>query len=166
MILSIILFSFLCQSILSNFISLNTRILNPLFVLSALILIYPYFKNNYKYYLTAFVMGICYDALFSSLPFENALLFILLSYIIRFLYQNIRENILSVHIFQIMIILLYRIFDYLLLIMIERYPFTVNALTDILFSSFLLNAIYITFLYLILSFGLEKLKKRKNFKKI
>lgn len=168
MIIINILISFFLQSILTNFISLNTKFLNPLFVLSSLILICPYFKNNYKYYITALLMGFSYDALFSALPFQNAFVFVLLSYIIRFLYKNFRENFLSIHIFQFIIIFFYRVFDYLLLIMIEDYDFTINNFNKILLSSFLLNMIYITVLYFIMNYITKILEKKfkKNIKKI
>ncbi len=147
MILSILIFSLFFQSLCSNFIALDTSLWNPLCYLSALILIYPFFKDQNKYYFTCILYGIVCDVLFSEYFFQNAFLFLILGYIVTFFYHNLAWNAIVLQILQLLLLIVYRLFDYGFLILFSEATFQFATFGKMILSSILFNAIYLALLF-------------------
>ena len=108
MVPAVLIISFILDSIVSNFISLDSLFF-PLFTLMALIIIYPYFNNNrQKYFGVCLVTGICYDLIYSNTIIIHGMLFLLIGFIITRLNLIISNNSINVGIMAIVCIVIYR----------------------------------------------------------
>lgn len=158
MIASICIISLLLQSVLSNFLSTPSTFLHPLFSISAIILIYPYFKNKNYYFLVSFMYGICYDILFSEMLFINSLLFLLLAIIINILNSLWNNNLINAILFQIICIFFYQTTMYFLVSIITNIKWNSMVCFSLILNSLLANIIYIIIGYLLVEKISEKLK--------
>lgn len=159
----IIFISFYLDGIISNFISTNTNLLNPLLTLVTLIIIYPYFYNNEKkYYFICFLVGLLYDIVYTNTLGLNAMIFFIIAFFIKKINIFISNNSINVSLISIIIISLYRIMSFLILILIGYISFNFNMLIHSITSSLLLNIIYTIILYLIA----DNISRRKHIIKI
>ena len=93
MIYLLLIISLILEASFSNLIS-NSSILVPLFFLTSLTIVYPYFKNNNQnFVITCIICGLIYDIIFYNTCFINTITFGLCSAIIIFLYDYINYNI-------------------------------------------------------------------------
>lgn len=150
MIIGTIIVSFLLESIVSNQIPLNTNFFSPCFVLMACIIIYPYFKkNDYKYLLTCGFIGLTYDISFTSTLLFYTVIFVIMGYIIKSVNYLFANHIISTLVNSIISILIYRVLSYVILVLVGYFEFSFSYLLKGIYSSFILNIIYITILYFI-----------------
>lgn len=163
MIISVITLSFVLESILSNFISIQTKLLNPLFSILSLIILYPYFYNKEKsYYLTAIILGIFYDVVYTNTLCLNAVVFLIIAFLIKKMNIWISNNIINVTLMALIIIIVYRSITYFLLIIINYLKFKPDALLNSILSSIIINVLYVVFAYLITDY----ISKKKHIHKI
>lgn len=142
MIILIILVSFYLEGILSNII--NISFLIPLFTILSLIIIYPYLYNRKKnYFIICFIIGLLYDIGYTDTLFLNAIIFLLIGYIIHLINIVITNNWFNVVIISLFIITIYRIITYLVLIFINYITPNLNILINSILNSILINIIYI-----------------------
>lgn len=158
MIASIYIISIILQSVLSNFLSTPNTILHPLFSLSALIVVFPYFKNKNYYLFSAFLYGMCYDILFSEMLFINCFLFFLLAVIILILNKQWNNTLLNIVLFQVIVILIYQNFMYFLVAIITKIEWNSIKCFTLVFNSLPINIIYIILIYIITNKISEKFK--------
>lgn len=161
MIVSVLFFSFLFQSIISNFFSTIHSFFYPLFITSALIIIFPYFKDHDKYLIVCALYGAFYDILCSSIPLFHIFLFFLLGVIILLLNHQWSNNIFNNILFQVIVIFVYETFAYVLVSIIDGIAWNSIINFKLVGSSLLINIVYIVILYCITD-GLSK--KYKIFK--
>ena len=147
----IVIVSFILDNIVSNFLNYNS-IFNPLFTLLSLVLIYPSFnKRSNNYYIYVFILGFIYDVAITNTLFLNAFIFILLAYFIKLIFNKIPYNYLSVLIITLCSIIYYRVITYAILIILNYLDFNLFYLFKSIYTSILLNIIYISILYLIIN---------------
>jgi len=140
--------SFILDNIVSNLINYDS-IFYPLFTLLSLILIYPnYNKKDKKYYIISFILGLIYDITLNTL-FLNTFIFLLLAYILRLIFSKIKYNYLSVLFISILSIIYYRTVTYVVLLILNYLEFNIHTLFKSIYSSILLNIIYVTIFYLL-----------------
>ena len=146
----VLVISLLLEAIFSNIVSLNSLLI-PLFLITSLIIIYPYFcKKNVNFFLVCLISGFLYDIIFSDSLFINTLSFSFISIVIILSYNYVNYSIYSSNILNIIVIMLYRIISYLLLCIIGYSAFDENILLSGISSSLILNIIYGLILYLII----------------
>lgn len=150
----ILIFSFLLEASISNVINLSSLFI-PLFVITSLVILYPYFKNK-KFIMITIICGLIYDVVFTHTLFINTLSFSLISIFIIFCYNYINYNIISSNIINIVTIIVYQIINYFLLCIIDYVKFNEMYLLKCISSSLILNIIYGIIIYLILK-GLNKI---------
>src|SRR5574344_2135808 len=98
MVVSIILIiiSFIMDGVLTNFLPYNINSLSlftPLLTVTILVLIYPFFYHKEKqYFIISIILGFIYDLFYTNLLFYDAIIFLLLAYIITKLYKVIGDN--------------------------------------------------------------------------
>lgn len=144
-----IIISFILDSIISNFISLNT-IFAPLFTLMSLIIVYPYFNGNHKNFLiTAFFTGFAYDIIYTNTIVIHGLLFIAIAFIIIRLNIIFSNNYLNVIIMAIISIIIYRLISYGLLLITNNISFNFVILLKSIYQSLIINIIYILLAFMI-----------------
>ena len=118
--------------------------INSLFTPLALIFLY---KNNDRY-LYALLAGFIYDIAYTDTLFLNAIIFVLLLYLIELIFKKITFNFFNVVLISILIIILYRVSIFLILVVINYIDFNLfNLLYGILYS--LINIIFVIIYYFI-----------------
>ena len=153
-----IIISFVLDSIVSNFISINT-LFAPLFTLMSLIIVYPYFNYNHKHFIiTAFITGMAYDLIYTNTIIIHGLLFIAIAFLIIKLNVVFSNNYLNVVIMAIISIIVYRLISYGLLLITNNISFNWIVLLKSIYQSLLINIIYILLTFMItdrISFALR-----------
>ena len=159
----IVFISFYLDGIVSNFISINTTLLNPLLTLATLVIIYPYFYNNEKKYcFICFLVGILYDIIYTNTLGLNAMIFLIMGFFVKKINVFISNNSINVSFISLVIIVLYRIISFFTLTLIGYINLDFNILLHSITSSLLLNIIYTIMLYLIT----DNISRKKHIVKI
>ena len=115
------------------------------------IIIKPYYKINKNYLILSFILGILYDIAYTDLLYINAILFLLIGYFIIFITKRLKDNIFNVTIISILTIIYYRTLSYLTYIISTKDIFNINILFKSIYSSIIINIIYIIICYIITS---------------
>lgn len=149
MIYLILVISFLLDNLISFF--LNTNLLfNPLLSLVSLIIIFRYYhrKDENKYLITSFVLGLVYDIVCTDTVFLNAGTYLLLSLFIIKFYKIFSYNLLNSAILLIIVIIIYRSITFLVLSNFNFISFNLYHLLQSIYSSLILNLLYLSFFFL------------------
>lgn len=149
MIYLILVISFLLDNLISFF--LNTNLLfNPLLSLVSLIIIFRYYhrKDENKYLITSFVLGLVYDIVCTDTIFLNAGIYLLLSLFIIKFYKIFSYNLLNSAILLIIVIIIYRSIIFLVLSNFNFISFNLYHLLQSIYSSLILNLLYLSFFFL------------------
>ena len=151
MVYIIIIFSFLFESVFSNIVN-NHTFLTPLFLLTSLSILYPYFKNKtFNFVIVCIMCGLLYDISFTGSPFINTICFGICSGFIILIYNYVNYNIFSSNFINIINIVLYRIVSYLLLCIIDFIKFNEFSLLEGIYNSLLVNLIYGIIIFIIIN---------------
>lgn len=138
----ILVVSFLLDGIISFFLNKNI-ILNPLFSLCSLIIIFKYYKKNItKYFILGAILGLFYDLVYTDTMFLNAGIFLFICLFISKFYKTFSYNLLNSIILTIIIIVIYRSLTFLVLSMVGITNFNLYNLLKSIYSSLILNIIY------------------------
>jgi len=157
MIISIILliFSFLFEGFISNYISsslVEYNIFSTLYTLITLTVIYPYFYNKKKYYILLLIFSFLIDIVYTNTFILNVTLFVLISLIVKFLNFILPENILMINIISLCSVIFYHVLSYGVLTIINYNYYPVFLLLKIILNSIIMTFIYTTIIYLISKF--------------
>ena len=128
----ILFISLLLETIVSNIVGINS-IFIPLFFIMSLILIYP--KKNYMVY--CIICGLIYDICFYNSLFINTISFIF----IGLLLPNLNKY--NIYMKSIIVIIFYRFITYFMLVLIGYSRFNALLLFKSIYSSIILNIIFI-----------------------
>ena len=161
-IVAIFSFSFLLESIVTNYIGINSSILYPVFSLISLIVIYPFFNNNNsKFLFVSFWFGLIYDIAYTNSFLLNATIFVIISAVIILLNEHLSNNHLNISINCFVIVVLYRVITYLLICLVGYVNFDYIVLIKSIYTTLLSNLIYVNILYFISNQLSTKYKIRK-----
>ena len=150
MICLFLIISFLLEGMFTNFISTNS-VLIPLFTLTSLVVIYPYFnKKNINYIIICLIMGVLYDVVFINSLFINTICFSIMGGLTILCYSFVKYNIYTSNIINILILIAYRIITYIMLLSINYITFNSSILFKGIYSSILINVLYAIMSYFIL----------------
>lgn len=149
MIVLISIFSFLLDGILSRYI-LPTSLFLPLFTIVSLVIIYPYFNNNnLKYFRYVAIIGLLYDITYLNTLFFNFFIFVIIGFVVGLFNYLLSNNLCTSIIISIITIILYRIINYLFVVIFKNYSFDFMDLLESIYSSLILNIIYCIIIYII-----------------
>ncbi len=149
MVLVVIIVSFILDSVMSNFISLNS-FFTPLFTLMSLIIVYPYFKGNQaRFFGTCFLTGVFYDLIYSDTIVIHGFLFLMIGFIITRINLVLANNYLNVMIMAIICIIFYRFVAYGLLLITANVSFHWVAVLKSIYHSLIANVIYVALAYIV-----------------
>lgn len=160
MILIFTIISFYLEALFSSF--LNFQSFFCLFVLVNLVLVYPFFKDNNRYWQYCLVVGFFYDVIFMNTLFLNIGLFLLLGWLIVKINYYLINNVYSVVYIVLIIVFLYLLLSNLLLVFLGQLDFNLARIFWQFYDTILLNIIYAVIFFLIL----EKLSKKYQIVKI
>ena len=161
MIAGLLIFSFLFEAIFTNLINTNS-ILIPLFTLTSLILVYPYFrKKDFNYILVCLTVGLFYDIVFSDSVFVNTICFGILGLVNMTCYKFVKYNIYTSNIINLILLITYRIISYIILLSINYITFNNYIFFKGIYSSVLINILYGIILYIIIEFLARIFNKKR-----
>lgn len=150
----IMIISLILDGLLTNYLPYmisDLSIFTPLFSVTALILIYPFFyKEKRKYLIYSFIYGVIYDLFYTNLLFLNGLFFVLLAVIISNIYQLFGTGYIKILLSITLIIIIYELLYVIVIVSFNLVPITINKIIYKISHSILLNLIYGEFTYIIL----------------
>lgn len=155
--LIIVILSFSLDGISSNLLCFS-KFCYPLFSLLSLVIIYPYYKKRYikKYYITSLIIGLFYDFVYTNTLFLNMIMFFLLAILIHLLYDLLTNNFYNTIFISLFLIICYRLFTYLILLFTGYLNFDISIFFSSIYSSLLINLIYLLLFY----FGTKIISKK------
>lgn len=154
----IVILSFFLDGINSNLL-IFSNLLYPLFSLLSLVIIYPLYKKGElnKYYILSLVLGLFYDVIYTNTLFLNMTLFLFASILIKLFYNLLNNTIYNSLLIGVFLIICYRLFTYLCLLITESISLNINVLFTSIYSSLIINIIYIIVFYYFCIFISKKL---------
>ena len=158
----IMLMSFILENGWSLIFYKNTSLFLSVFSVISIFIVYPlYNNNNKKYYVSCFIYGLVYDIVFTNTIFLNAFIFLFIAFIISKIYKLFNLNTFNTIIVTISTIILYRFINYLIIVMIDNLDFDYTLLLKSIYSSLIVNVIYV----LVLKFIVNKICDKFNVRK-
>lgn len=147
----ILFMSFILESNLSVYIPINTSFFNSFFVLSSLIVINDLILEKDKFYILSIFIGVFYDLVFTNRIGFSLLTFLLTAIFIKNnnLFKKFSKNILN----YLSIFVFYRLVSFFVLFLIGYVSFDFFYLLKSIYSSIILNIIYV---YILSYFFLKK----------
>jgi len=150
MIYFVLIFSFLFEASFSNIIS-NNSLFTPLFFLTSLVILFPYFKDKrFNFIIYCLVCGLIYDIAFADSIFVNTLSFGTISLLIVLGYNYLSYSLWSSNFLNVLILVCYRIISYLILCIVGSISFNEILLLQGIYNSLIVNIIYGVVLYIII----------------
>lgn len=161
MISAVLIFSFLLEAISTNLVNTNSFLI-PLFTLTSLVMIYPYFnKKNINYILVCLIIGLFYDIVFADSIFVNTVSFGLVGALTMLCYNYVKCNIYSSSIVNFIMLITYRIISYTILLSINYVTFNNRVFFMGIYKSLIMNIIYGALLYLLIEIIAKKFNKKR-----
>ena len=161
----ILAISLFLDGLLTNYLPYlvnDLSIFTPLLTLVSIFIIYPlYRKEEKKYLVMLFILGIIYDLLYTNLLFFNAVLFVGTGVLTKKIYKLFEIDFLKIFIYIPIIIISYETATALILITFNIVPITIFKLFYKISHSLLLNIIYGELLHLLIKMMPKKWKKIK-----
>lgn len=159
----ILVVSFFLDGILSNFLPYmvgDLSLFTPMVTVVSLIMVYPFFRKRLQqYFISCFVVGLCYDFMYTNLLFYNAILFTVLGLVIFLLYKYIRPTWISLLLFVVIVIGIYESMNAIVILSFHLVPMTFYRLMYKISHSLLFNLCYAEVLYFIIWLLPKKYKK-------
>ncbi|MDD2489939.1 MAG: rod shape-determining protein MreD [Bacilli bacterium] len=122
----------------------------PLFTITSLVLIFPYFTKQKPYLKYCFILGLFYDVAYTNTLLLNAVVFTLIGILIKCLYFYLNNNFLNGILINIITIISYETILYLILTIVQYLSFNLNTFILMLISFIITNTIYYAIIYLTL----------------
>lgn len=159
----IIIISLIFDGLLTNYLPYlvnDLSLFTPLFTVTILFLIYPFYrKNPKKYFIIAFIVGFIYDSFYTNLLFFNAIIFLIISIIAKYIYKNFEVSYLRLIIYIVIIITAYESLTGLILFLFRIVPVTPSKVLYKITHSLIINILYGEFIFLILNIIPKRFKK-------
>lgn len=159
----ILIISFILDGILTNFLPYlvnDLSIFTPLLTVVSIFIIYPFYKKKEKkYFIILIILGLIYDLSYTNLLFFNAILFLGIGFISKYIYTNYEVTYIRLIIYVVILITIYESATALIIFLFQLTPVTIYKVFYKISHSLLLNIIYIELIYLILNLIPKKYKK-------
>ena len=159
----IMIISLLFDGLLTNYLPYLVNDLSyftPLLTLISIFIIYPlYRKQEKKYFISIFVLGLVYDLFYTNLLFFNAVLFVFIGFIIRFIVKNFELSYIKIIIYIILIVISYELLTALFLGIYNIVPISIDNLIYKIIHSLILNIIYGELLFIIMKLLPKRFKE-------
>ena len=147
----IMIISLLLDGILTNFLPFMVNDLSlytPLFTVVSIFFLYPFYrKNNKKYWLIVFTLGIVYDLFYTNLLFLNAILFLGVAYVSKVIYKNYEVDFIKLIIYLVIIIVVYESMTGIIIFLYHLVPVTFEKVIYKISHSLLLHSLKLHFAF-------------------
>lgn len=163
MTIIVLIISLLLDGLLTNYLPFlvgNLSLFTPLLTLVSLFVIYPYYRKREKrYFIIIFVVGIIYDLYYTNLLFFDAILFLIIGLVSRFICKNFEVSYLKLILYIVIIITIYELLYGVILLVFNLVPVTFNKILYKILHSLILNILYGEVIFIILKLIPNKYKK-------
>lgn len=157
----LVIISFLLDGIFFSSLNSNT-LFCPLFSILSILIIYPMIiSNKKKYYIVCGILGILYDICYANTLFLHFYLFIGFGIFVSILFKKISVNVLNTYLIGISGIILYRLSHALFFVGLFFSNWSLDLLLKSIFSSIIINSIYLFCFYFIAKKIRINLRKKK-----
>ena len=151
MIVSIIylVVSFILENVMASIFPAtlgNISYFTTIYTIIALVVIYPYFANEKKYY----TLVIIFDILYTSTLLLNVVFFLLIALVIKILNTNMSDNIFTINVISIISIILYHLLSFIILNLETSQTYSLILLGNIITHSILMTIVYTSISYVII----------------
>ena len=150
----LIIISLIFDGLLSSF----SNIFIPLFTLSSLVIIYKK-KKNFIWY--SLIIGLLYGIIFTNMFLLELISYYLCSIFIIIYFDKMKYNLMNTFLITIINIILYRTINFLILCFSRIIKFNIFLLFKSIYSSILINLIYIAIMYFVFIKIFNKSNKKK-----
>ena len=161
----IIVVSFILDLIFSNFLPYmegDLSLFTPLITIVSLLLIVDFFdREDKKYYITCFVTGMLYDLFFTDLLFLNGFLFLGLGFVSKFIYKNEKVDYIRLIFYLILIVCLYEGSVAFLITIFNIVPVSIDKVIYKISHSLILNLIYGEILFFVINMLPKRFKRKR-----
>ncbi len=162
MIVSIIyiIISFILENIMSNiFVTTlnNVSTFTTIYTIIALVVIYPYFASDKKYFLLVIIFGFLFDTIYTSTILLNLTIFLVISLLIKTLNNIISDNIIMTNIISLISVATYHILTFIILNIVTSKSYSIILLGKILTHSIIMTIIYTSISYIIIKYLYSRL---------
>ena len=159
----IMIASLLLDGLLTNYLPYLVNDLSyftPLLTLTAIFIIYPlYRKKEKKFFISIFILGLVYDLLYTNLLFFNAVLFVFIGIIIRYIVKNFELSYIKITIYVILVVIFYESLTALFLGVFNIVPMSIDMLMYKIMHSLILNIIYGELLFIVIKLLPKRFKE-------
>ncbi len=162
MIVSIIyiIISFILENIMSNIFVTTLNNVSPfttIYTIIALVVIYPYFASDKKYFLLVIIFGFLFDTIYTSTILLNLTIFLVISLLIKTLNNIISDNIIMTNIISLISVATYHILTFIILNIVTSKSYSIILLGKILTHSIIMTIIYTSISYIIIKYLYSRL---------
>ena len=162
MIVSIIyiIISFILENIMSNIFITTLNNVSPfttIYTIIALVVIYPYFASDKKYFLLVIIFGFLFDTIYTSTILLNLTIFLVISLLIKTLNNIISDNIIMTNIISLISVATYHILTFIILNIVTSKSYSIILLGKILTHSIIMTIIYTSISYIIIKYLYSRL---------
>jgi len=157
-----IIFSFFFDSISTNYLNYelaNISYLKTIYTIISLIIVYDYYRNKSKYFITLIIISFLFDIRYTNTFILNPVIFSLIYLLNIVLDNNLPSNILTINIKTITSLSIYHLLTFVILIISNYNNYHITQLLTIIIRSIPMTIIYTTISYLILKKISPKLVK-------
>ena len=128
----------------------NISYFTTIYTIIALVVIYPYFANEKKYYTLVIIFGALFDILYTSTLLLNVVFFLLIALVIKILNTNMSDNIFTINVISIISIILYHLLSFIILNLETSQTYSLILLGNIITHSILMTIVYTSISYVII----------------
>lgn len=162
MITIVLLISFILDGFISTIVPLNSIFL-PFFSIVALIIMYPYFNdNNKKFFKYCAIYGFMVDLVYTDTTFLSMFIYLGIGFLIVLFNYVLSHNIFLNLLLLIIGIISYRFLTYLFYLISMNGNFVLMDFIKSIYSSLIINIIYMFILYIITNIISKKFKILKS----
>lgn len=166
MIVSIIylVVSFILENVMASIFPAtlgNISYFPTIYTIIALVVIYPYFANEKKYYTLVIIFGALFDILYTSTLLLNVVFFLLIALVIKILNTNMSDNIFTINVISIISIILYHLLSFIILNLETSQTYSLILLGNIITHSIIMTIIYTSISYVIIKLIYNKLDMKQ-----
>lgn len=134
----------------------NISLFTTIYTIIGLVILYPHFNNDKKFYLLAIICGILFDILYTSTLMFNFVIFIIIGIMIKILYNVFPENVFMTNLISFIVIMLYHILCFIILSLLSNISYDFMLLINIITHSIIMTIIYTSISYYVIKFIYNK----------
>ncbi len=162
MIISVIylVISLILEVVMSNFFPstlTNVSLFSTIYTIIGLVILYPHFNNDKKFYLLVIICGILFDVLYTSTFMFSLVIFFSVGILIKVLYNIFPENIFMTNLISFICILSYHLLSFVLLSLFGGISYDIINFINIILGSIIMTIMYTTISYYVINYFFNKL---------